>query len=66
MKYPLSQGEGLRSQLRQLQHYTGQLAKDTAGQLKQLADAQVENKSMLSLIVARIFEHSCYFDKGDG
>jgi len=31
-----------RSQLRQLQHYTGQLAKDTAGQLKQLADAQVE------------------------
>ena len=36
------QGEGLRSQLRQLQHYTGQLAKDTAGQLKQLADAQVE------------------------
>jgi len=36
-----SQGEGLRAQLRQLQHYTGQLAKDTAGQLKQLADAQV-------------------------
>lgn len=36
-----TQGEGLRSQLRQLQHYTGQLAKDTAGQLKQLADAQV-------------------------
>ena len=35
------QGEGLRAQLRQLQHYTGQLAKDTAGQLKQLADAQV-------------------------
>lgn len=24
-----SQGEGLRQQLRQLQHYTGQLAKDT-------------------------------------
>ena len=35
------QGEGLRAQLRQLQHYTGQLAKDTAGQLKQLADTQV-------------------------
>jgi len=36
-----TQGEGLRSQLRQLQHYTGQLAKDTAGQLKQLSDTQV-------------------------
>ena len=45
--YPVEKGEGLRSQLRQLQHYTGQLAKDTAGQLKQLADAQVE--SILSL-----------------
>lgn len=35
------QGEGLRAQLRQLQHYTGQLAKDTAGQLKQLSETQV-------------------------
>lgn len=33
-----TQGEGLRQQLRQLQHYTGQLAKDTAIQLKQLHD----------------------------
>ena len=35
-----NQGEGLRQQLRQLQHYTGQLARDTAGQLKQLAELQ--------------------------
>jgi len=35
-----TQGEGLRQQLRQLQHYTGQLARDTATQLKQLADTQ--------------------------
>jgi len=33
-----TQGDGLRNQLRQLQHYTGQLAKDTALQLKQLND----------------------------
>lgn len=33
-----TQGEALRQQLRQLQHYTGQLAKDTAIQLKQLHD----------------------------
>ena len=35
-----SQGEGLRQQLAQLQHYTGQLARDTADQLKRLADTQ--------------------------
>lgn len=40
-----SQGEGLRTQLRQLQHYTGQLAKDTALQLKQLAEQQVTSSS---------------------
>jgi len=33
-----TQGEALRQQLRQLQHYTGQLAKDTAVQLKELHD----------------------------
>ena len=36
-----TQGEGLRTQLRQLQHYTGQLAKDTATQLRALADSPV-------------------------
>ena len=35
-----SQGDGLRQQLSQLQHYTGQLARDTADQLKLLADTQ--------------------------
>ena len=35
-----SQGEGLRQQLSQLQHYTGTLARDTADQLKLLADTQ--------------------------
>ena len=35
-----SQGEGLRQQLSQLQHYTGQLARDTADQLKLLAETQ--------------------------
>ena len=31
----------MRQQLEQLQHYTGQLARDTAGQLKQIGDIQV-------------------------
>ena len=35
-----TQGEGLMQQLRQLQHYTWQLARDTTTQLKQLADSQ--------------------------
>jgi len=35
-----SQGDALRQQLRQLQHYTGQLARDTAQQLKLLTDQQ--------------------------
>lgn len=35
-----SQGEQLRQQLRQLQHYTGQLARDTAQQLMHLGDLQ--------------------------
>ena len=35
-----TQGDALRQQLRQLQHYTGQLAKDTATQLKQLQELQ--------------------------
>ena len=35
-----SQGDALRQQLRQLQHYTGQLARDTASQLKLLTDQQ--------------------------
>lgn len=35
-----SQGDALRQQLRQLQHYTGQLARDTATQLKLLTDQQ--------------------------
>jgi len=32
---------GLRGQLRQLQHYTGQLARDTATQLRQLVESEV-------------------------
>jgi len=44
-----SQGEGLRQQLRQLQHYTGQLARDTATQLKQLADSQPPGDSSAKL-----------------
>lgn len=35
-----SQGDSLRQQLRQLQHYTGQLAKDTALELKNLGELQ--------------------------
>ena len=34
------QGDALRQQLRQLQHYTGQLAKDTTSQLKLLTEQQ--------------------------
>jgi len=33
-----TQGEQLQKQLQQLQHYTGQLAKDTAAQLKNIGD----------------------------
>jgi len=40
-----TQGDALRQQLRQLQHYTGQLAKDTAIQLKQLSDLQTVDPS---------------------
>lgn len=40
-----TQGEGLRTQLRQLQHYTGQLAKDTAAQLRQLAELHMTDGS---------------------
>merc|ERR1719282_1692823 len=32
---------GLRGQLRQLQHYTGQLARDTATQLRQLGESEL-------------------------
>merc|ERR1719282_2126176 len=32
---------GLRGQLRQLQHYTGQLARDTATQLRQLVESEL-------------------------
>jgi len=35
-----SQGDSLRQQLQQLQHYTGQLARDTATQLKTLSETQ--------------------------
>jgi len=35
-----TQGDSLRQQLRQLQHYTGQLARDTAQQLKSLGELQ--------------------------
>jgi len=35
-----SQGNALRQQLQQLQHYTGQLARDTAVQLKQIGELQ--------------------------
>jgi len=35
-----TQGDSLRQQLRQLQHYTGQLAKDTATQLKTLGELE--------------------------
>ncbi|XP_023341518.1 syntaxin-12 [Eurytemora carolleeae] len=35
-----TQGDSLRQQLRQLQHYTGQLAKDTAQQLMNLGEVQ--------------------------
>jgi len=40
-----TQGQGLRTQLRQLQHYTGQLAKDTAAQLKLLVDSHVTDSA---------------------
>jgi len=35
-----TQGDSLRQQLQQLQHYTGQLARDTATQLKTLSETQ--------------------------
>lgn len=35
-----TQGDAIRQQLRQLQHYTGQLAKDTATQLRTLQELQ--------------------------
>ncbi len=40
-----TQGDSLRQQLRQLQHYTGQLAKDTAQQLMNLGEVQVIRKA---------------------
>ena len=40
-KVLLVKGDSLRQQLRQLQHYTGQLAKDTAMQLKTLGELEV-------------------------
>ena len=49
-----TQGEGLRQQLRQLQHYTGQLARDTATQLKQLAESQPAGDSGAKLQIERL------------
>lgn len=43
-----TQGDSLRQQLRQLQHYTGQLAKDTAQQLMNLGEVQVIRKAECS------------------
>ena len=51
-----TQGEGLKQQLRQLQHYTGQLARDTATQLKQLADTQPPGDSGAKLQRERLQE----------
>ncbi len=49
------QGEQLRQQLRQLQHYTGQLARDTAQQLMHLGELQVEPISPLAAVSTRLY-----------
>jgi hypothetical protein len=49
------QGEQLRQQLRQLQHYTGQLARDTAQQLMHLGELQVEPISRLAAVSTRLY-----------
>ena len=49
-----TQGEGLRQYLRQLQHYTGQLARHMATQLKQLFESQPPGDSGAKLQIERL------------